>query len=303
VNEFLEDAAYNFRRASGLIKPKMKREEIEDAVVLFAFGVERVFKGIAHDINPMFVYENDSFDNMLSVLYRECLVEPHKGKVEKDAAKSPGPNHNLLPFKASMLRAARFSKTVEDNIGAFTKLSDYRGVVAHRPLSKLDYQAAQRFLQRLFFSIVSAFSGEVTLPLRDCLALAEVDLEALGKKIVAEDQFIEKLEQLLEDHREQWETLKDDKSHVQKAKRDTANAFTKRDYRWHDVVREEYTCPACENPGIISVEADWDCEGSRGDAWITGIYVSGFECLYCGLQLDDYEQFDYLKMNEYLSGE
>ena len=118
MNEFFENAVYNFSRASGLIKPKMQREEIEDAVVFFAFGVERVFKGIAHDINPMFVYESDSFDNMLSVLYREHLVEPHRTKVEKDASKSPGPNHNLLPFKASMLRAARFSKTVEDNIRA-----------------------------------------------------------------------------------------------------------------------------------------------------------------------------------------
>ena len=247
MNEFFEDAVYNFRRASGLIKPNMKREEIEDAVVFFAFGVERIFKGVAHDINPMFVYENTNFDNMLSVLYRECLVEPHKSRVEKDAGKSPGPNHNLLPFKASMFRAARFSKTVEDNIGAFTKLSDYRGIVAHRPLSKLDYQAVQRFLQRLFFSIVSAFSGEVKLPLGDCLSLAEVDLEALGKKIVAEDQFIEQFEQLLEHHREQWEKLKDDKSHVQKAKRETANAFTTRDNRLYDVSREEYTCPACEN--------------------------------------------------------
>ena len=161
MNDFFEGAVYNFRRASGLIKPKMRREEIEDAVLFFAFGVERVFKGIAHDINPMFVYESDGFDNMLSVLYREHLVEPHRTKVQRNASKSPGPNHNLLPFKASMLRAARFSKTVEDNIGAFTKLSDYRGIVAHRPLSQLDYAGAQRFLQRLFFTIVSAFSAEV----------------------------------------------------------------------------------------------------------------------------------------------
>ena len=303
MNDFFEGAVYNFRRASGLIKPKMRREEIEDAVLFFAFGVERVFKGIAHDINPMFVYESDGFDNMLSVLYREHLVEPHRTKVQRNASKSPGPNHNLLPFKASMLRAARFSKTVEDNIGAFTKLSDYRGIVAHRPLSQLDYAGAQRFLQRLFFTIVSAFSAEVKLPLKDCLGLAEVDLEALRKKIVAEDKFIEKFEELLEHHREEWEKLKNDNAHVQKAKRETAAAYNKRDHRWHEIVREEYTCPACENPGIISIEADWDCEGSRGDAWITGIYVAGFECLYCGLQLDDYEQFDYLKMNEYLSGE
>jgi hypothetical protein len=109
----------------------------------------------------------------------------------------------------------------------------------HRPLSQLDYQAAQRFLQRLFFSIVSAFCGEVKLPLKDCLALAEVDLEALGKKIVAEDQFIEKFEQLLEHHRELWEKLKDDKAYVQKVKRDTENAFAER-------VTRRLTCqPPC----------------------------------------------------------
>jgi hypothetical protein len=52
---------------------------------------------------------------------------------------------------------------------------------------------------------------------------------------------------------------------------------------------------------IVCIEADWDVEGSAGDAIVTGVFVAGFECKFCGLTLDDYEQFDYFKMNEWLA--
>ena len=34
---------------------------------------------------------------------------------------------------------------------------------------------------------------------------------------------------------------------------------------------------------------------------MTGVYVSGLQCRYCGLELNDYEEFDFLKLNEKLA--
>ena len=171
MNDFLKSAIHNFSRVATLLSREMSAEEIEDAVLFFAFGVERVCKAIVFDVNPAFVLESDGFDNCLRVVFRHKLTESGKVKIEREADKQA--NYNLLPFKPSMFRVAKFSCTVERNIGAFTKLSDFRGIVVHRSLSELDYEETSRFVLRLFYPTVSAFAADLKFSATECFRRAK----------------------------------------------------------------------------------------------------------------------------------
>ena len=63
------------------------------------------------------------------------------------------------------------------------------------------------------------------------------------------------------------------------------------------------TCPACENVGLLWIEEDWEAGGTTGHGYLTGVYVAGFECRFCDLELNDFEEFDFLKLNERLSND
>ena len=69
VNEFLRTRYTTSHEHLARSSQRCGWEEIEDAVLFFAFRVERMFKGIARDINPMFAYESDCLNNSLSVLF------------------------------------------------------------------------------------------------------------------------------------------------------------------------------------------------------------------------------------------
>lgn len=298
MNEFFNDATYNFNRCAKLLKEGMAKGEIEDALMQFAFGVERVFKGIVFDVNPLFVMENGSFENALGVLYRDKLIEPHRSNTEKTANSKEGFNTQYLAFKGSMLRAAKFSKAVEDSIGAFLKLSDMRGVVAHRPMSRLNHAAANRFLLKLFMPTVSNFAAEERIVLANCIKDARPDLAEITKRVIDTDKLRERMDALFEGHRAEWEKISDKPDLVARIKRETDEIYRYRNSERH---ADEYQCPACDNMGIVYIEADWDVEGSGGVPFMTGVYVSGFECKFCGLELTDPEEFDYLRLNEWLA--
>ena len=196
-----------------------------------------------------------------------------------------------------MLRAAKFSKTVEDNIGALTKLSDLRGIVAHRPLSQLSYGDAFRTAQKHFHPTVVEFARELDFSADECFDGHEARLRNISDNLVKEANIVERIDQRFEQHRAIWEKNSADSRFVERAKRETQAEY-KRDRDGSAVC--EYCCPACENPGAVFIEADWDVEGSSGEGFITGIYVAGFACRFCELEIDDFEEIDFLKMNEVL---
>ncbi len=282
-----------------LLERQMSNPTIQDATMQFAFGAERIFKGILFDINPIFLLESESFDNAVTVLYRDRLIPKHREKADKEAEKHKGANTRLLPFQGAMLRAARFSRTTEDHIGTLTKLSDYRGVIAHRTLDHLPHAELQRFVLRVFQPLISAYALELDLSLDECTANKNNALRRMSVEILQIENFEPLFQQLLADHQKQWDKRKGDAAFIERTLRRTRSELVN-DPNVDSMV-EEFPCPACGNPSILFIDADWDVEGSRGTAFITGVYVSGLECRFCDLELNDYEQFDYLKLNEWLA--
>ena len=56
------------------------------------------------------------------------------------------------------------------------------------------------------------------------------------------------------------------------------------------------SCPACSNDALLTAEVDFDyCEGQVHPV---GVFVSGLRCLFCKLDIEDYDEIDHMKLNE-----
>ena len=137
MNEYFQDAAYFSSRCRQILDPAMSKDAIFDAILYFAFCAERLFKGVLLDIDPRMTLENSKEDNCFAVLYRELLIPSFATTIDK-SLKGERPNNNTITFKEAMLKVKNFSQVTHDNIGILTQLSDYRGILAHRPLSLPD---------------------------------------------------------------------------------------------------------------------------------------------------------------------
>ncbi|MCH8823028.1 MAG: hypothetical protein IH984_05915 [Planctomycetes bacterium] len=297
MNAFFTDATYNLNRAAALLDQKMDNDQVEDATMQFAFGIERIFKGIIHDVNPLLLLESAKIENAISVLYRDKMIPKHREKADKEA-RSKRINSRLLSFQGSMLRAAKFSNTTELNIGLLTKLSHYRGIIAHRKIAEFDHSYVKSLILRVFHPIVTSFAAEIGLDLDKCFATKSAQLYRISESLVKQANFQQSFTDLLKQHAKIWEQRSGDENLVATTMKGTQSELV--NYPIADTFVEEYPCPACENPSILFIDKDWDVDRTNGEAFVTGIYVSGLECRFCDLELNDYEQFDYLELNEWL---
>jgi hypothetical protein len=167
-NPYAIDAVRNLKRAAALISDEMTDEAVEDATLHFAFGVERCLKAIIYQVNPVFVLDNASFDNAAAALYRRHMAPKHREAADKEAAKGEGAHKSyVIAFAASLVRARKFSETAERNSGLLNKLSDFRGIFAHRPLNQISYSQVTIFLGRVFQPIVKELREELRLDVEE----------------------------------------------------------------------------------------------------------------------------------------
>lgn len=300
MNEFYTDAAYFSRRCIALLHPKMEKNAVYDSVLYFAFCIERLFKGVLWDIEPRMVLENDKEENCFAVIHRHALLTSVAENIDK-SLKGEKPNHNTITFKEAMLKAKNFSQVTHDNIGVLMKLSDYRGVLAHRVLSLFHENEARRFVLRYFQPIVGGLLQERRLDEQSFFGNDGSRIAEYASTIEQEDNFADKMEALLDTHRQIWAERKDNNVFIDKAARLTA--ITEKDKRHSEYSHHLTSCPACKNDAFARFEADWEVEGSSGEGWFTGVYAAGFSCEYCDLTLDEYEQFDYFKLNDLVGNE
>lgn len=245
---------------------------------------------------PNLLLEATPIENAITVLYRSRLKGTHKKNAEVAAAKADGLNSNTLGFKAAMFRAAKFSDEIEERIGLFTKLVQYRNTFAHGLLREVPWGEATNFLGRVYWPTMEVLAGVLDLELGLIVGDRGNELKELSEQLVAEEKFAEAFEQKLAEHREVWETREEDAVFFLQAKKSTA-ADTKEN-QWSDSRSVIHTCPACDNDAVLVIDVDYD--GSPGDWYLSGVFVTSLYCHFCDLELTDQEEVDYLKLNEYL---
>ena len=146
-NQYFADAKYFFKKSTPMITQSASKDEIIGAMLFFALGIERLLKSILWEINPIFVFTDQSFKNMAPALYSDKLLPSHKQNKEF----SKKPNADVLTFKRSLLRAKEFSTATNKHLNVLFALSNYRDNIAHLPLEKIDLEKAKKLYKEASF--------------------------------------------------------------------------------------------------------------------------------------------------------
>ncbi len=293
-NPFIEDGIYCLRRASKALQERMNRDLFYDAAIYFAFGAEKLCKAIIHDVNPVFLLESNGFDNAVCAIYGHRLSEKARRKAHQDV------NRNLIPFRASLLRAAKFSKAVEDRISHFMELADIRGALAHRSWMELNWEKSGDFLMRMFAPAVELFAQELEFDVDECYESAEhwEWLKKTSAHLLAQENYEEYVKDILTKHLAIWEARKGDPAALQKAAGAT-EAFLKKMTK-DGPYPDSGVCPCCKHPAVVCYRFS-EIYG-RDEVAITGTYAVGVKCFYCDIFLTGYRAVDHFKLNDQVGG-
>ena len=294
MNEYHEDASFFLRKAAKLISYLMAREEILDASLFFALGMERMLKGILYDINPIYVFKNQDFKHTAPLLYKSRLL-PNASRNQEIAST---PEADVLTFKLSLLRAKAFSGATERHSNLLFALANARDIIAHRPLSELDLDKLRLLMQRGFHPLVEDYAKEIGQKTSRFLGSEEVRLSNLSSKTKREEALEEKIEAKLKSHAEQWAMRKEKPDYAQAMQAKT-NTIAAESYL--NVTYEKVECPACRNDALITIEPEYDIIDREGV--LVGVFVSSLRCLFCDLVLDSYEELDYVNVDSLLDEE
>lgn len=290
-NEYFKDAATFLQLTASNIKDESLKTKTVESVLFFAFGMERILKGILFNLNPVYVYKNQEFKNTVSILYKDHLAENYK----KNKEISDSPDADVLSFKLSLLRAKSISQTTEKYTSLLFALSNYRDIIAHNALSLLDINKLKKMLVRDFYPLLKDYSVELEIPLDKFVGPRERKLVQISVK--NQECVEDKLKLKIDSHKAQWERVKSNSNFVSKMKFKTFQIVKSSD-RNRESYYEVTPCPACDNDALLLVTIDYDY--SEGHVTPSGAFVSKLKCLFCHIVIEDYDEIDFLKLDALL---
>ena len=293
-NGYMDDISFFLTRAAAKTKDRMSEEAVVEAVLFLALGVERLLKGILFGLNPVYIYKNQDFKNTVSLIYGDKLLPGWAQNKEI----SGSPDGDVLTFKLSLLRTKAISKAAEKHTSMLFALSNWRDIVAHNTLSKLDIEKCRTLLLRDFYPLVRDFCSERNLSITRLLGSHEIRLASLSAD--HQESIGEKIKVKLDAHTRRWEQLKNVPGYATKMK-NKSESLVRAAANKRDSFVELVPCPACKNGAILTAEVDSDC--SEGYVSLTGAFVSSLRCFYCKLDVEDYDEIDYLELRSYINPE
>ena len=293
-NEYMDDSPFFLTRAAAKTKNRMTKEAVVEAILFLALGVERLLKGILFTLNPVYIYKNQEFKNTVSLVYGDKLLPgwAHNKEV------SGSPDEDVLTFKLSLLRTKAISKAAEKHTSMLFALSNWRDILAHNALARLDIDKCRTLLLRDFYPLIRDFSAELNLPMSRLIGSHEIRLASLSAD--HQESIEEKVKVRLDAHAKRWEQLQNVPGYTTKMKINSDSAVRAAANK-RDTFVEVVPCPACENDAIITAEVDFDYDD--GHVWPIGAFVSSLRCLYCKLVVEDYDEIDHLELNSYIAPE
>ena len=187
MNSYVEDGVYWLSRASAAERLRRPRpgQRLE---TFFAFGVEKLVKGILYDVNPLFIFSDPSIENVAGILYAARMTAGQLAHFKaKDKQKKI--KRDVHTGGTSLGHAQHFSQVVCDHSAKLYELFGYRGAIAHQAPEDLDGKAAVRFVSKFFHPIVEAFIAELKLDAESIYVRGNRKvLEELSQEIHEEDK-------------------------------------------------------------------------------------------------------------------
>lgn len=281
-NQYISDAKKYFHRCTPLISEKMGETDVIDAVLFYAVATEKLLKGILWQINPIYILEDQSFKNTAPILYPDKLLKgcDSRGEISKT------PEQNVLTFRKSILRASAFSETTNQHSGALFRLSNYRDTILHRLVSEVDANKATAFLLETYSLVTSAYAKEFKIPVSELVGDAMLAFDAASKRSLA--GLTEKIRQKIQHHNSIWNRKKVTPEGIKEIALLEKNVSEDCGY--------DAVCPSCGNPARVEYEPDVDW--ADGQSYISGVYPTELVCPFCGLEMSDYDELDYLRQQK-----
>ena len=282
-DNYLKDAQFFFKKVSALISKEINDQQIIDATLFFALAIERLLKSILWNINPIYVFKEQSFGNTAPTLYKHKLITSNLASKEF----APNPNSDVLTFRVSLLRAKEFSFTTNKYYNTLFNLSNYRDIIVHKCLIELELEKLKKILLEDYIGIAKDYANELNMPLTRLIGDKIHDLEFLSKEFAGNIE--EKVKKKIEFYRKEWERIKNDPLQQERV----SNLFkTHTDKEAYDHAE----CPACSNIAVFSAEIDYDY--SDGMVYAAGVFPTELKCPFCGFHVSDAKEMDFLKLHE-----
>lgn len=303
IEEFLNDAKKLIQISSSNIKEKMSEHEVISSITFFAFGIERLLHYILANINPCFVLQDKSTKNIALSFYEEKLKQG--SEILKNSNKiSPEEILNkTVTFRDATLLTGNFSTSIEENKRLIFNMISYRGIVAHRAISELNFLNANRLLAKDGYKLIADICKEFELDEKDFFGKNYESLRELSRKIYNETNFIEEMQRRLEEYKAVWEK-KSVISKLVKQAEDTTNIILNEHSPYYHY--EAFTCPACGKDAIAKIEPYYDDnphEDEMGEligGGAIGVLIESIKCYFCDLELSNYEELNYINANSIL---
>lgn len=284
MNVYYQDASLFLRRTATLIDDHMSPLVTMDGGLFFAFGAERILKGILYDLNPIYVFKTQDFKNTVSLIYKDRLL-PGKANIPEI---TQTPDSDVLSFRNALLRVRAISATTWNYSGLLFSLAHARDIIAHSPLPELDVAKLKVLLQRDFYLLVKSYSEELKIPLPFFIESLEIKLSTISAK--QQESLVDRIAMKLESHRKRWDTLGKTPGFIEKTQVRTKSLLNNEGLI-------STPCPACGNEAVLTVEV---YEPAEGEELALNRSVKGLRCLFCKLSINDYDEIDHLKLNERL---
>ncbi len=290
--QILKDAQKLAYISSQHTKEQIDTLEVLQAITFFSFSMERLLKYILAKINPIFTLKSGDFKNAVPILYKNIQLNQ-----DEHSQISTKPDQDVISFRVALQRATLFSKSVQVNKQFLYSLAKYRDILAHRHLDELDITETHKMLVKDGYKVMLELCNELSLQISDFFLDNTERLSAVSAKLQEDEPFTRNMRLVLNKHKNIWIERSKNSEIVTLAKSTTKAALRFYDGESSSV---EFNCPACGNEAVVTVVPDWDYCDAEQDARITGIFVDKIHCYYCSLNLENYNELDFVNVNSIL---
>lgn len=288
-NEFLDDAKRLIAMSAPAIDESASYENVVFAMTFYSFGIERLLKHLLVKVNPIFALKNGDFKHSAPCLYKDRFIS-----TERNEQVSKEPDSDVVSFRVAMQRALLFSHAVQENKQLLYALAHYRDTLAHRPTSEIDLVKGSHMLARDAFGLIETICTEISEEINDFFGGHVDRLRILRVKILAHEDLKVKMEELLISHKKLWEHRQNNRDFIEQANNITKSLLHSSGAHFSYC---SFTCPACSQESVARIEPDYDYDPTDKTSYVTGVFVDGITCYFCGLKLEDYDELNYVDAN------
>lgn len=291
--DYLSDAAEDFKTAKSYIKVDSSPREIVLAAVFSAVGTEKLLKGLLAKVNPAFILTKPDFDTIAGACHLDLVTDTErKGKATESAGA------DVVTLRNAIQRAGLFYVEVKQNAPILHALASFRDAILHRRISEVSAPELELLVKRDLFPTLRQMTS-LDPSLQSVWADDEDRLARLSHDEASNAETIAAIERKLEQAAQLWAQRKVKPVLVTGAKRVTQKLLAAD----HDLTSCE--CPACGNEALVHLEIDYDYDydpmEERAIAIPTGAYPDKLKCQFCSLELDTYEEFMYVNLDDRLA--